>query len=71
MSIDGPGGRLVVDRGVCVGAGQCVLSSPEFFDQDETGQVVVRSAAPLTAEQARIAADLCPSGALTLARPAD
>ncbi len=32
--------RVTVDRDRCIGAGQCVLSAQEVFDQDETGVVV-------------------------------
>jgi ferredoxin len=57
--------RVTADREVCVGAGMCVLTAPEVFDQDDDGIVVVRRPAPVGAEAdlAREAADLCPSGA--------
>ena len=59
--------RVRADRTVCVGAGNCVLTVSEVFDQDDTeGLVVVRLTHPpaeLT-ELARRAADLCPSGAI-------
>ncbi len=55
------------DRTVCVGAGNCVLTVAEVFDQDEAeGLVVVKVTNPpaeLT-ELVRQAADLCPSGAI-------
>ncbi|MFY1584143.1 ferredoxin [Micromonospora sp. WMMD734] len=57
---------LVVSRGLCIGAGQCVLSTPELFDQSEDGRVLLRRQ-PDDAGQARVAVDLCPSGALRLA----
>ncbi|MEV6926524.1 (4Fe-4S)-binding protein [Dactylosporangium sp. NPDC051485] len=60
--------RLVVNEDLCVGAGQCVLSHPELFDQDDTGQVVVFPGGPVGPEVAPVVADLCPSGALSLAR---
>lgn len=61
--------RIVADTSLCVGAGQCVLSEPSVFDQDEEdGTVVVLAERPegpaLTG--AREAVGLCPSGALTL-----
>jgi ferredoxin len=62
--------QLIVNRDLCVGAGQCVLSTPELFDQsDEDGQVLLKAGhpGPDTAENARVAVYLCPSGALALA----
>lgn len=61
--------RLEADRAVCVGAGMCVLTAPELFDQDsETGTVVLLHQCPdaETEDAAREAVALCPSGALTL-----
>ncbi|MDT4991687.1 MAG: ferredoxin [Actinoplanes sp.] len=31
--------QISVDRHRCIGAGQCVLSAPDIFDQDEDGLV--------------------------------
>lgn len=59
--------RVRADRDVCVGAGNCVLTVSEVFDQDDArGLVVVRVAHPPAelAELVRRAADLCPSGAI-------
>ncbi|MER7988719.1 ferredoxin [Streptomyces noursei] len=58
--------RITIDSDRCVGAGQCVLSAPQVFDQDEDG-IVSLLAAPGADEAAkvRIAAALCPSGAIT------
>lgn len=61
--------RVVADTTVCVGAGQCVLSEPEVFDQDEAdGTVVVLAEQPGEAQLAgvREAVDICPSQALSL-----
>lgn len=62
--------RITVSTETCVGAGQCVLSAPDVFDQDEDGVVEVLTAEP-TAEQAEpvdLAWQLCPSGAITVHR---
>lgn len=62
--------RIVADTSICVGAGQCVLSEPSVFDQDdEDGTVVVLAERPGEGELpgAREAVGLCPSGALTVA----
>jgi ferredoxin len=60
--------RIKADRGVCVGAGQCVLTEPAVFDQGDDGLVVLLDEAPegAQADAARTAVDLCPSGALSL-----
>lgn len=60
---------LAVDRERCIGAGQCVLTAPELFDQDDEGLVTTRSAADLTADVHGVVDELvqlCPSGALRL-----
>jgi len=62
--------RIVADPGLCVGAGQCVLTDPEAFDQsDEDGTVIVRQDTPAddeALERARVATEICPSRALAL-----
>jgi ferredoxin len=61
--------RIVADTSRCVGAGQCVLTDPAIFDQDdEDGTVVVRVSEPADHEldHARQAVRICPSGALSL-----
>ncbi len=56
------------DRDVCVGAGMCVLTAPEVFDQDDEGIVQVLHPVPSADEEnvVRQAATLCPSGAVKL-----
>ncbi|HVW44659.1 MAG TPA: (4Fe-4S)-binding protein [Amycolatopsis sp.] len=59
--------RIVADKGVCVGAGQCVLTDPEVFDQsDDDGTVIVLVENPADEDKARTAVHVCPSGALSL-----
>jgi ferredoxin len=60
--------RITVDRDVCIGAGQCVLTEPAVFDQDDDGVVLARLDRPTgeTADRVRAAVGLCPSGALHL-----
>ncbi|MFD8418037.1 (4Fe-4S)-binding protein [Streptomyces sp. NPDC059466] len=58
-----------VDRELCCGAGQCVGAAPEVFDQSDTdGRVTLLVPEPdqRHAGDVRLAADLCPSGAITL-----
>ncbi|SFA73930.1 ferredoxin [Amycolatopsis marina] len=60
--------RIVADKDVCVGAGQCVLTDPEIFDQSEDdGTVLVLVERPADLETAREAIQVCPSQALSLA----
>jgi ferredoxin len=62
--------RIIADTSRCVGAGQCVLTDPEVFDQDEAaGTVVVLVEHPegRQLDLARMAVHVCPSQALSLA----
>ncbi|OXM73783.1 MULTISPECIES: ferredoxin [Amycolatopsis] len=60
--------RIVADTDLCIGAGQCVLTEPEVFDQDDDGTVVVLVEHPEGAQldSAREAVKLCPAMALSL-----
>ncbi|MBF6164936.1 ferredoxin [Streptomyces gardneri] len=61
--------ELRVDRERCIGAGMCVLTAPEVFDQDtEDGRVVPldRTPAPEGQPAVREAVQVCPSGAITI-----
>jgi ferredoxin len=62
--------RINADTEVCVGSGQCVLTEPTVFDQDDDGIVVLLTDRPgdQAAAGARDAVDLCPSHALSIAR---
>ncbi|MFI8930082.1 ferredoxin [Streptomyces sp. NPDC053474] len=61
--------HITVDEQTCVGAGQCVLTAADVFDQDEmTGRVVLlegRPAADLE-EDVVEAARACPAQAITV-----
>ncbi|MFF3494380.1 ferredoxin [Streptomyces sp. NPDC002795] len=59
--------KLTVDQDKCCGAGACVLSAPEVFDQrDEDGVVTLLTAEPASAHDAAVreAAAMCPTGAI-------
>ena len=60
--------RIKADTGVCVGSGQCVLTEPAVFDQDDDGIVVLLTDQPdeQAVAQAREAVNLCPSRALSI-----
>ncbi|MFJ2271608.1 ferredoxin [Streptomyces sp. NPDC087849] len=59
--------KVIVDRNKCVASGQCVLTTPEVFDQDEEdGIVVLLTETPPEhlAGSVRQAAALCPARAI-------
>ncbi|BBZ62879.1 ferredoxin [Mycolicibacterium monacense] len=61
--------RIEANRDVCISAGNCVMSAPEVFDQDDDG-IVVLLADPVPEsehEHAREAVKLCPATALRVA----
>ncbi|MEU3064682.1 ferredoxin [Streptomyces subrutilus] len=60
------------DRGRCIGAGMCVMTAPDVFDQDpDDGLVVLLHAEPHPTRRAaaRMAAGVCPSRAITVHEP--
>jgi ferredoxin len=60
--------RITADAERCIGAGQCVMSVPEVFEQDDEGFVTVITENPqasLVAE-VTIAAERCPVKAIAL-----
>ncbi|GGS94425.1 ferredoxin [Planobispora rosea] len=61
---------ITADTGLCVGSGQCVLTEPAVFDQDEDGIVTLLTDHPDdgTMARARDAVRLCPSRALSIRR---
>ncbi|SIO87406.1 ferredoxin [Nocardiopsis sp. JB363] len=61
--------KIIADTDRCVGAGQCVLTEPELFDQSEDdATVIVLDETPKSelVEKAREAVHLCPGQALSL-----
>ncbi|GGO81903.1 ferredoxin [Nonomuraea cavernae] len=61
--------KIKADTTVCIGAGMCVLTAPEVFDQSEDdGTVVLLQPSPPADQEAaaRRAVGLCPSGALSV-----
>ena len=59
---------IKADTGVCVGSGQCVLTAPSVFDQDDQGIVTLLTDQPQgeAAQNARDAVLICPSQALSI-----
>jgi len=68
--MDMDGAKVVVERDVCVGAGQCVLVAPEVFEQDDIdGRVILLDPVPPGAADdpaVQEAVLRCPAGALSL-----
>lgn len=63
--------RLEANPEICVASGQCVMTAPGVFAQDEQrASVVLLDAEPdgEAAEAAAEAVDLCPSGAIRVVR---
>jgi len=60
--------RLSAARDTCIGSGQCAMSAPEVFDQDDDGVVVVVDEQPDGAMREVVleAAERCPVGAIAL-----
>jgi len=61
--------RIELDEPKCVAAGQCVMASPEVFDQrDEDGVAIVLDAQPAAElhDGVREAAAICPAAAIHL-----
>ena len=59
--------RIEIDRSRCIAAGQCVLKSPEVFDQSEEDGIVIllkENPPDELAESVRTAARLCPAEAI-------
>ena len=61
--------RVSADRSRCIGAGLCVLSAPEVFDQDDDeGLVAVLDAQPAGDHRDAVetARELCPAKAINV-----
>ena len=61
--------HVKVDSGVCVSSGNCALSAPAVFDQDDhTGMVVILEEHPSADEltNVRLAEELCPVRAIRI-----
>ena len=60
--------KIDVDKGACIGAGQCALVASDIFDQDDEGIVLVLNENPPSHLHAAAekAATLCPAKAIKL-----
>lgn len=55
---------ITVDRQLCIGAGMCVLTAPEVFDQDDDGKSLVLDPSPPHLGPVREAEQVCPAAAI-------
>ncbi|MDH6121827.1 ferredoxin [Kitasatospora sp. GAS204A] len=57
-----------IDRDACVGAGQCALTAPSLFDQDEDDGLVVLLRRPEAADRTKLreVVSMCPARALRI-----
>jgi ferredoxin len=61
--------KVIADLEVCIGAGVCVLTAPDVFDQgadDGLVRVLVEEVPGDEERLVREAVDLCPSAALSI-----
>lgn len=61
--------RVSVDRDRCCSSGLCVMNVPEVFDQDDDDSLVRLRQTSFRPDQfadLRLAAQLCPGGAITV-----
>ncbi len=61
--------KVVVDRAICLKAGQCYYLQPSIFKADSTGWPEILIEHPQEEddlEAAEDAAEICPSGAITI-----
>ncbi|MFE0704020.1 ferredoxin [Streptomyces sp. NPDC058872] len=59
--------HVSIDQNVCIGAGQCALTSPDVFAQDDDGfGSVIPGRETVTAPLVREAARACPVRAITV-----
>jgi ferredoxin len=58
--------RITIDRDRCMGSGSCGFYAPATFDLDDALKAVVVDAAGDPAERIRMAAESCPTNAITI-----
>jgi ferredoxin len=59
-------GRIVVDREVCIGSGNCCFYAPSTFDLDDELKSVVVDPAGDNPADVRAAAEGCPVNAISI-----
>jgi len=66
--VGGDAVKVEADRDLCISAGNCVMSAPAVFDQDDDGIVVLLVDEVPDGEEAHVrdAVKLCPAEALRI-----
>jgi len=60
--------RIEIDREACMGSGNCLFWAPGVFDLDDDGIAVVIDPEGAPEDRIVLAADGCPTRAITLIR---
>jgi ferredoxin len=60
--------RIEIDREACMGSGNCLFWAPGVFDLDDDGIAVVIDPEGAPEDRIVLAADGCPTKAITLIR---
>ena len=64
---DGPAGlRVIIDRELCIGAGDCVAVAPDAFGLDSQNRVILLNPAAVAERLIWRAAERCPTDAIIL-----
>lgn len=60
--------KVHVKKEHCIGAGQCVLTAPTVFDQDDYGIVILLDDSPAESDSdvVKQAASFCPANVITI-----
>jgi len=58
--------KIIVDRGLCIGAASCVALAPKTFQLDAESKAIVLSTEADTPEDILMAAQACPTAAITI-----
>jgi ferredoxin len=61
--------EIHVDRDLCIGSATCLRLAPGAFALDEHEIATVADANAVGVEKLRLAADACPTRAITIAEP--
>jgi ferredoxin len=56
--------KVVIDRGLCIGAASCIALSPSVFDLDDESKAIFLEGADDTPENILLAAQSCPTKAI-------
>jgi ferredoxin len=60
--------EVAVDRGACMGAGECVYRAPKTFGFDEEGRAIVIGSGADPDDDVIMAANCCPNFAIKVTR---